>query len=114
MDMKTRPEHISVSEQDAPRVSGTWPQPMNPSDPQAMLKDVGMPLGFLAPFSREEIQANHACLLERNAVHRRFGFDPEASVRFVLEKALRCGGGCWTSAQARGVSWLRWRDTRQL
>ena len=92
MDMKTRPEHISVGEQDVPRVSGTWPQPMNPSDPQAMLKGVEMPLGFLAPFSREEIQANHACLLERNAVHRRFGFDPEASVRFVLEKALPLRG----------------------
>jgi ubiquinone/menaquinone biosynthesis C-methylase UbiE len=38
-------------------------------------------------FSLEEIEANHALLEERNAVRRRFGFDVEASVRFVLEKA---------------------------
>lgn len=35
-----------------------------------------------------EAVANHRRLEERNAVHRRFGFDAEASVRFVLEKAL--------------------------
>ncbi len=38
--------------------------------------------------SRAEIWANHARLLERNAVHRRFGYDSEASVRFVMERAL--------------------------
>jgi len=34
-----------------------------------------------------EIEANHQRLAERNATHRRFGFDPEASVRFVLDRA---------------------------
>jgi ubiquinone/menaquinone biosynthesis C-methylase UbiE len=37
-------------------------------------------------------RANRAQLEERNAVHRRFGFDPEASVRFVLEQALPLRG----------------------
>jgi len=32
--------------------------------------------------------ANHERLEERNSVHRRFGFDPEASVRFVLRKGM--------------------------
>lgn len=37
-------------------------------------------------------QANHAELEARNAVHRRFGSHPDASVRFVLEQALPlCG-----------------------
>ena len=39
-----------------------------------------------------EARANHARLEERNAVHRRFGFDPDASVRFVLEQALPLRG----------------------
>ena len=39
-----------------------------------------------------EARANHARLQERNAVHRRFGFDPDASVRFVLEQALPLRG----------------------
>jgi 2-polyprenyl-3-methyl-5-hydroxy-6-metoxy-1,4-benzoquinol methylase len=43
-------------------------------------------------FSSEEIQANHARLLERNTTHRRFGYDPEASVRFVIGKALPLRG----------------------
>ena len=39
-----------------------------------------------------EARANHARLEERNAVHRRFGFDPDASVRFVPEQALPLRG----------------------
>jgi ubiquinone/menaquinone biosynthesis C-methylase UbiE len=39
-----------------------------------------------------EVKANHARLEERNATHRRFGFDPDASVRFVIEKALPLRG----------------------
>jgi ubiquinone/menaquinone biosynthesis C-methylase UbiE len=42
--------------------------------------------------SSEEIEANHVRLLERNAVHRRFGYDPEASVCFVIGKALPLRG----------------------
>jgi ubiquinone/menaquinone biosynthesis C-methylase UbiE len=41
---------------------------------------------------RAEVEANHARLEERNATHRRFGFDPDASVRFVIEKALPLRG----------------------
>jgi ubiquinone/menaquinone biosynthesis C-methylase UbiE len=41
---------------------------------------------------RREAGANHQRLEERNATHRRFGFDPEASVRFVIEKALPLRG----------------------
>ena len=41
---------------------------------------------------RREIEANHARLLARNALHRRFGYDSRAGVGFVLEKALPlCG-----------------------
>lgn len=43
-------------------------------------------------FSSKEIQANHARLLARNVTHRRLGFDPDVSVRFVLEKALPLRG----------------------
>jgi ubiquinone/menaquinone biosynthesis C-methylase UbiE len=39
-----------------------------------------------------EARANHARLEKRNAVHRRFGFDPDASVRFVLEQAFPLRG----------------------
>ncbi len=39
-----------------------------------------------------EAEANHARLEDRSATHRRFGFDPEASVRFVIEKALPLRG----------------------
>jgi ubiquinone/menaquinone biosynthesis C-methylase UbiE len=42
--------------------------------------------------SRAEVQANHARLQERNAVQQRFGYDPEAGVRFVLVKALPLRG----------------------
>jgi ubiquinone/menaquinone biosynthesis C-methylase UbiE len=38
------------------------------------------------------METNHARLLERNAVDRRFGYDPRASIGFVLQKALPlCG-----------------------
>lgn len=40
----------------------------------------------------KEIKANHALLEQRNAVHQRFGFDAQASVRFVLEKSLPLRG----------------------
>ncbi|HPC59993.1 MAG TPA: class I SAM-dependent methyltransferase [Verrucomicrobiota bacterium] len=43
-------------------------------------------------FSREEIEANHRRLLERNALHRRFGYDSQASVDFVIGKALPLRG----------------------
>ncbi|MDH7502252.1 MAG: class I SAM-dependent methyltransferase [Verrucomicrobiota bacterium] len=43
-------------------------------------------------FTAEEIEANHAALLARNAVHQGFGFDPDASVQFVLDKALPLEG----------------------
>ena len=36
--------------------------------------------------------AHHARIEERNAVHRRFGYDPDASVQFVLDKALPLRG----------------------
>jgi 2-polyprenyl-3-methyl-5-hydroxy-6-metoxy-1,4-benzoquinol methylase len=41
---------------------------------------------------RAEVELNHRRLTERNATHRRFGFDPDASVRFVIEKALPLRG----------------------
>ncbi len=52
----------------------------------------GTPTQRPALDSRAEIEANHARLEERNATHRRFGFDPDASVRFVIEKALPLRG----------------------
>lgn len=45
-----------------------------------------------APFPDEAVQANHLALVARNASNRRFGFDTEASVRFVVEKALPVRG----------------------
>jgi len=39
-----------------------------------------------------EAEANHARLEERNAVHRRFGYDSASGVRFVLEKAFPLRG----------------------
>ena len=42
--------------------------------------------------SWEAVEANHAAIEARTAVHRRFGFDPEASVRFVIEQALPLRG----------------------
>jgi ubiquinone/menaquinone biosynthesis C-methylase UbiE len=53
----------------------------------------GRPTGAAGrSFSLAAVEANHAQLEQRNAVHRRFGFDVEASVRFVLEKALPLRG----------------------
>ncbi len=40
----------------------------------------------------ELVEANHARLVERNLAHLRFGFDSEASARFVVEKALPLRG----------------------
>jgi ubiquinone/menaquinone biosynthesis C-methylase UbiE len=42
--------------------------------------------------SSPEAVDNHRRLEERNALHRRHGFDPEASVRFVLRTALPLRG----------------------
>ena len=39
-----------------------------------------------------EVMANHRQLQERNMLHQRFGFDSEASVRFVLKRALPLRG----------------------
>lgn len=41
---------------------------------------------------RAEVEANHRRLEERNATHRHFGFNPDASVRFVIEKTLPLRG----------------------
>ncbi len=48
--------------------------------------------GSLAGCSAGEIRANHAQRAKRNAYQRRFGYDPDASVGFVLEKALPLRG----------------------
>ncbi len=40
----------------------------------------------------EEIAANHARLRQRAALHARFGFDSDASVRFVVDRALPLSG----------------------
>jgi ubiquinone/menaquinone biosynthesis C-methylase UbiE len=40
----------------------------------------------------KEIEANHAQLEQRSAVHRHFGYDSASGVRFVLEKALPLHG----------------------
>lgn len=50
------------------------------------------PRSAAGPFSIAELETNHAQIEQRNNVHRRFGFDPDASVRFVLEKALPLRG----------------------
>jgi ubiquinone/menaquinone biosynthesis C-methylase UbiE len=42
--------------------------------------------------SGDEIQANHAQQEERNAFFRRFGYDQDAAVKFVLSKALPLSG----------------------
>lgn len=47
-------------------------------------------------------RANRAELEARNAVHRRFGFDPDASVRFVLEQALPLRGRVLDVGTGRG------------
>lgn len=46
----------------------------------------------MEPLRQSEMAANHAALEARAAVHRRFGFDAAASVRFVLELALPLRG----------------------
>ncbi len=52
--------------------------------------------------SQQEAAANHQRLEVRNAVHRRFGFDPDASVRFVLEKALPLRGQVLDGGTGKG------------
>lgn len=47
---------------------------------------------MVGSISAAEIEANHAQIEQRNSVHRRFGFDAEASVQFVLEKTLPLRG----------------------
>ncbi len=58
----------------------------------------GEPLKAAAP----EAVANHQKLAERNAVFRRFGFDPEASVRFVVKKTLPVRGGILDIGTGKG------------
>jgi ubiquinone/menaquinone biosynthesis C-methylase UbiE len=48
------------------------------------------------------IVANHKQLLARNAAHRRFGYDPVAAVRFVVEKALPLGGSVLDVGTGKG------------
>ena len=55
----------------------------------ATVSDDGSPQ---SSFSRDEIEANHARLEQRTALHRRFGYDPESSVRYVIERALPLSG----------------------
>lgn len=43
-------------------------------------------------FSEQEIVENHTCLMERNALFRRYGYDTEESVAFVLSEALLLPG----------------------
>ncbi len=47
---------------------------------------------WVGSISAAEIEANHAQIGKRNSVHRRFGFDAQASVQFVLEKTLQLRG----------------------
>lgn len=54
-------------------------------------------------FSVAEIEANHAGLEERSACHRRFGFDADASVHFVLEKALPLRGRVLDVGTGKGL-----------
>ena len=50
--------------------------------------------GFQADLTPDsaEVQANHAQLEERNALHLRFGYDSEPGVQFVVKKALPLHG----------------------
>jgi hypothetical protein len=64
--------------------------------------------------SAEEIRANHAELVKRNAYHRRFGYDPEASVAFVLGKALPLRGRVLDVGTGKGRFVWASRWTRQL
>jgi SAM-dependent methyltransferase len=43
-------------------------------------------------FSRKEVFDNHACLVERNAVYRRYGYDIDKNVAFVLSKSMPLTG----------------------
>lgn len=63
-----------------------------PFKPPAMHKTVPSRRSPALGASRDEVEANHARLEERNAVHRRFGCDPDAGVRFVLDHALPLRG----------------------
>ncbi len=45
-----------------------------------------------APLAADALRANHRALLARNASNLRFGYDTEASVRFVLAKAMPLRG----------------------
>lgn len=56
----------------------------------------------MTKFNLSAAQANHAELEAQNAVHRCFGFDPDASVRFVLEQALPLGGRVLDTGTGKG------------
>jgi hypothetical protein len=43
-------------------------------------------------FSRKELIDNHACLVERNAFYRQYGYDVEKNAAFALSKALPLTG----------------------
>jgi len=49
-----------------------------------------------------EVAANHERLLARNASHRRFGYDPEAAVSFVVQKALPLHGAVLDVGTGKG------------
>lgn len=53
-------------------------------------------------FTAKEIEANHAALLERNALHQRFGFDHDLSVQFVLDKAMPLDGNVLDIGTGKG------------
>lgn len=48
--------------------------------------------GVFEAFSASDVRSNHAQIERRNAVHRRFGYDPDAGVQFVLERTLPLTG----------------------
>lgn len=43
-------------------------------------------------YSRKEIESNHALRVERDAVHRRHGYDPDRNHAFILSRALPLRG----------------------
>lgn len=83
---------------DQHRPKSPEPQPANPKTAINAASSTSVParhgrlVAQCGAALRSDILANHERLQERNAVHRRFGYDPDASVRFVLGKALPLSG----------------------
>lgn len=50
----------------------------------------------------DEVLANHRKLLERNAYFRRFGYDLEVSIKFILAQALPLGGAVLEIGTGKG------------